>query len=142
MIHLKIYTKVCKNLNSKKKFSPKKLQKSKVLKFWIFVNLIKFWIFVNLIKHNCRYEEHEYINDFERTFNPKTVLYKHHLRPNYTKHKDVKTLEQEGLSFYICSSSLAYFNRFKVTFPQKIYNSRSDAEKMAIVNADSLRTLK
>lgn len=133
MIHLKIYTKVCKNLNSKKKFSPKKLQKSKVLKFWIFVNLIK---------HNCRYEEHEYINDFERTFNPKTVLYKHHLRPNYTKHKDVKTLEQEGLSFYICSSSLAYFNRFKVTFPQKIYNSRSDAEKMAIVNADSLMTLK
>ena len=142
MIHLKIYTKVCKNLNSKKKFSPKKLQKSKVLKFWIFVNLIKFWIFANLIKHNYRYEEHEYINDFERTFNPKTVLYKHHLRPNYTKHKDVKTLEQEGLSFYICSSSLAYFNRFKVTFPQKIYNSRSDAEKMAIVNADSLMTLK
>lgn len=46
MIHLKIYTKVCKNLNSKKKFSPKKLQKSKDLKFWIFVNLIKFWIFV------------------------------------------------------------------------------------------------
>ena len=87
MIHLKIYTKVCKNLNSKKKFSPKKLQKSKVLKFWIFVNLIKFWIFVNLIKHNCRYEEHEYINDFECTFNPKTVLYKHHLRPSYTQRR-------------------------------------------------------
>ena len=57
-------------------------------------------------------------------------------------HKDVKTLEQESLSFHICSSSLAYFNRFKVTFPQKIYNSRSDAEKMAIEIADSLMTLK
>lgn len=92
MIHLKIYTKVCKNLNSKKKFPPKKLQKSKVLKFWIFVNLIKFWIFANLIKHNYRYEEHEYINDFERTFNPKTVLYKHHLRPNYTQNTKTSRL--------------------------------------------------
>ena len=49
----------------------------------------------------------------------------------HTKYKDVKTLEQESLSFHICSSSLAYFNRFKVTFPQKIYNSRSDAEKIS-----------